>query len=215
VIARPTSSSAPAARSSAGDALRLDATDGSIRRPDGERLAAIPAPLMQSLHFALVESLGETAQDVLYRSGYEWALQDMLRLNQQLRGKFGGGWDFWQADAKFILESWWAPLDAAGWGVAAFDCSALNRGITFVELRQSIAAALVRADQPVCHLHAGLLAGALSFFDRHERHAVEVQCRAMGKETCTFIVGPGAEVDSAEAWRQQGTPAAEIVRRLR
>lgn len=206
------SAGSPATR----EPFRHDPAEGALRLADGAPAVALSEPVIQGLHFALVEAAGENAQDVLYRTGYEWALQDMLRLNRQLQEQFGSGhFDFWQTDAKFVLDTWWAPLAAGGWGGATFGLAALTRGLLFVELRQSpVATAFSGADHPVCHLHAGLFAGALSFFDRAERHAVEVQCLALGAESCRFIVGPGAEVDSAEAWRQQGTSAAEIVRRF-
>lgn len=200
----------------AAELFRRDAAEGAIRRPDNERVAVISAPLLRGLHFTLVEVLGDAAQDALYRTGYEWALQDMLRLNQQMQEQYGDKFDFWQADTKFVLDTWWAPLEAAGWGRLAWDLGAHARGIAFVDLHSSpVGAALAGTDQPICHLHAGLLAGAMSFFDRAERHAAEVQCRGVNAPFCQFVVGPGADVDAAEAWRQHGTPAAEILRRLR
>jgi predicted hydrocarbon binding protein len=78
-----------------------------------------------------------------------------------------------------------------------------------------VAAALQSADEPVCHLYAGLFAAAVSFLDRSERHAAELACAAAGAATCVFVVGSGADIDAAEAWRQQKTPVQEIIRRLR
>ena len=194
-----------------------DSAQGSLRRVDGQRVAALSVEWVHALHFALLEQFTDNAQDVLYRSGYDWGLQDMVRLNQHLHTKIGGGnFDLWQLDPKFILDSWWAPLAEAGWGRCTFDLVAVSRGIVFVDLQGSvIAAALAGSDQPVCHFYAGLFAGALSFFERAERHAVEVQCSGLGAATCLFVIGPGAEVDAAETWRQQGVAAAEILRRLR
>ncbi len=196
--------------------FRHDAKDGSIRLPDERRIVALSEPLLQQLHFAIIEQRGETAQDALYRTGYEWALQEMLRLTRELRAASGqANFDFWQQDLAGVLTRWWAFADALGWGTATFDLQATARGLTFVELRNSVVAdAFAGADQPVCHLYAGLFAGALSFYTRAERHAVEIQCAAMNHAACRFIVGPGPEVDSAEAWRQQGIAAPEIFRRL-
>jgi predicted hydrocarbon binding protein len=201
---------------SGATAFRSESGEGAIRLPDDQRVVAISEPLMQHLHFAIIEQLGETAQDALYRTGYEWALQDMLRLTRQMREEAAAAnFDFWQQDVKGVLSRWWTTPEALGWGSATFDFQSAARGLTFVELRQSIVAdAFAGADQPVCHLYAGLFAGALSFFERAERHAVEVQCTATGGNPCKFVVGPGAEVDAAEAWRQQGVAAPEIFRRL-
>src|SRR5262249_29546316 len=61
-------------RSSAAMVFRHDAKDGSIRLPDERRIVALSETLVQQLHFAIIEQRGETAQDALYRTGYEWAL---------------------------------------------------------------------------------------------------------------------------------------------
>jgi predicted hydrocarbon binding protein len=196
--------------------FRHDAGEGALRLPNGRRVIALAAPLLQHLHAALHETLGETAREVLYRIGYEWALQDMLRLHQRLKNEFvTGDFDFWRLDPKLAINAWWSPFRLNGWGALTLELSALARGLAFVELHDSaVALAMTDAKQPACHLYAGLFAGAMSFFTRAERHAVEIECRAMHAERCRFVVGPGAEVDSAEVWRQQGTAAAEIVRRL-
>ena len=167
------------------------------------------------LHVTLVDQFAETAQDVLYRSGYEWGLQELVRVTPHLQRQLGGGNDIRQAGAKFILDAWWAGLAEGGWGDCTFDLGS-GRGVAVAELRDSaVVAALGPSDQPICHLYAGLFASALSFIERAERHCVEIQCRALGAATCRFIVAGGPEIDSAETWRQQGTTAAEIIRRLR
>jgi predicted hydrocarbon binding protein len=170
---------------------------------------------ISALHLAIIDQFGENAQDVLYRGGYEWGLQEMVRLNEQLRTDVGENFDLWQADAKFILDSWWTPLADAGWGRCAFDLTRQARGMVGIELRGSVvAAAFPGSDDPVCHIYAGMFGGALSFFERGERHAVEIECAGARAPLCRFLVAAGAQIDSVETWRQQGAAAAEILRRL-
>ena len=200
---------------SSADVFLPDGKGGILLPQDDRRVAAVSIEFIQSLHFALVDQFADNAADVLYRSGYEWGLQDMIGLNRNFRAEFGNTTDLWQSDAKFVLDTWWTRLAGGGWGAWSLDLSALAGGLVVVELKNSpIAAALGRADDPVCHLYAGLFAGALSFFERTERHAVEVQCRALGHPSCQFVVASGPRIDSAEGWRQQGASAAEIIRRL-
>lgn len=197
--------------------LQPDPAQGSLREADGRRLAVAPADLLLSLHLALFERFADNSQDVLYRSGYEQGLQEMLRLNAFLREQYGGdAFDLWQMDAKFILDAWWQPLARAGWGSCSFDFTLLARGIAIADMADSpIASALGSTDHPICHFLAGLLAGALSFFERAECHATEIECRAAGGKKCRFVIAPGDVIDSAEGWRQQGVSADDIVRRLR
>lgn len=193
------------------------ATEGVLRLGDGQRTAVLPASFAGHLTTEIDSVFGETTRHVLYKCGYDWALRDMVRLSRELGEEFGGGadLDLWQLDARFVLERWWSQLAAAGWGWCTFDFSSLTRGFVFAEVKQSIAVTTARtATQPVCHLYAGLFAGALSFFDRTERHAVEFQCAALGAPTCRFAIGAGPQVDEIESWRHQRISADEIRRRL-
>lgn len=207
----------PAAKSSSsapGDRLLFNRLEGSAR-VEGARVVLVPEILLHTIQATLAEQLGDRAPDIAYRTGYEWGLQDMIALHRQLQEQYGASFDFWQMDAKFVLDTWWSALAANGWGAASFDVAALTRGLVFVDVKASpLVAIRQRTDRPACHLTAGLLAGAHSFYDRAERHAAEVRCAANGHEACTFVVGSGADVDSAEAWRKQGVSAADIRRRL-
>ncbi len=196
-----------------------DASTGAIRRTDGARVAPFSGELLHALHVALIENSAEFAQDALYRSGYEWALQEMIQVNTRLQSKSTGSKPpIWQTETAAALELWWSGFADAGWGTCSFDFSAFapDKGFMLAEVKNSaLAAALVGAEQPMCHLYAGLFAGALSFRQRAERHAVELQCAALGHPSCVFLVGQGETIDRAEGWRQQGVATVEIVRQLR
>jgi hypothetical protein len=203
-------------RSAPEEFIRSRPTEGTLLTPDGRRVAALPEALMQSLHRGLEGAAADQTRHLLYRAGYEWGLQDMLQLSSRMKEEAGGGSsaDLWQMDAPFVLERWSAPFAASGWGACIFDLSAHAKGITLVELRHSAAAGAVgRANAPVCHLYAGLFAGALSFYDRVESHAVETECAAQGHACCRFIVGPGPLIDQAESARHSGV-GHDAVRRL-
>ena len=196
-----------------GEPFKSDLTTGKLLCQDGQRSVALVMGLLQSFHSVLNENFGESSKDLLYRSGFEWGLQEMLALNSRLQP--GKGIGLGQMEPQYVFDSWGKCLRACGHGTASFDFTRLDRGIALVELQQSaIASALEGAGQPACHLYAGLFAGAFSFYDRVERHAVEIQCAALGQPACTFIVGPGSDVDAAEAARQKGAGTAEILSRL-
>jgi len=193
------------------------AATGALGNSAGHRFAVLPASFWSTFSAELARPLNDQTRHALYKFGYEWALQDMVRLSHQLVAEFGGGanLDLWQMDAKFVLDRWWASCNTSGWGSCTLDVSALSRGISFVEVRNGIVEpANSGTTQPTCHLYSGLFAGALSFFERIERHAVEVQCVALGAPSCRFVVGPGPQIDTVESWRQQGITPDEIRRRL-
>ena len=64
----------------------------------------------------------------------------------------------------------------------------------------------------MCHLYAGLFAGALSFYDRAESHALETSCLALGHDCCRFLVGPGPLIDRAETAQRKGAAHDAILR---
>ena len=197
--------------------IRALPSEGQLQFADGRRAAVLPALFLRHLAAELAQPLSDHSRHALYKFGYEWALQDMVRLSAALAAEFGGGanLDLWQMDARFVLDRWWAPLAASGWGACTLDLAAHSKGFAFVELRHSLAAPSASgATQPVCHLYAGLFGGAFSFFDRIERHSVEIECVALGAPSCRFVVGPGPQVDEVESWRQQRIAPDEIRRRL-
>ena len=201
-------------RSAHEEFIRSRPAEGLLQTPDGRRVAALPEALMQVLHRGSSEPATDNRRHLLYHAGYEWGLQDMLQLSARLREESGGttNTNLWKMDAPFVLERWAAPFAAAGWGACIFDLSSHTKGITFVELRHSAAAATGNAATPVCHLYAGLFAGALSFYDRVESHAVETECVALGDACCRFIVGPGPIIDQAESARRSGIAHDAICR---
>jgi hypothetical protein len=197
-------------------AFRQEPAQGALRRLSGERVTLLTREAVHALHATLVEQFSETAVDVLYRSGYEWGLQEILVRQQRLKAEVGGtDFDFWQMDAKFVLDAWWMPFAEAGWGHCAFQRLSHPRNLYLIDLRSSLVAATLRpAEEPVCHLYAGLFAGAVSFFDRQERHGAELQCAAVRGDLCRFLVGSGPDIDAAESLRQQGVTTDEILARL-
>lgn len=195
--------------------LQPHPAEGALRQPDGQRAALVPLEFLSDLSAALAQDSGDSTHHLLYCTGFDWSLRDMIRLGQRLRTDSGSqhNLDLWQMDASLVLESWWAPLAAAGWGECSF--SKLPHGLLLAEMRDSAPAlASGRVATPVCHLSAGLLAGALSFYERAERHAVEVQCAALGHATCQIIVGASPLIDTVEKWQAQDLSADEIHRRV-
>jgi hypothetical protein len=211
---RPPSDSSPTDHDAA---LDHRTAEGAILLPDGRRVAAWPEIFLRTLHRELADTAPEATRQVLYRAGFEWGLQELLLLSQRLREELraGSNLDLWHLDAAQVLARWSAPLAIAGWGTWTFDRTARASGVTVVELRHSAVVAALAASagvvEPVCHLYAGLFAGALSFYDRMEVHAVETACAALGNDVCRFIVAPGPLVDRAETARHSGATHEAIL----
>jgi predicted hydrocarbon binding protein len=206
----------PSDSSSTDAALSHRASEGAVFLPDGRRVAAWPQIFLGTLHRHLAAASPDVARQTLYRVGFEWGLQELVQLSLALRKEIAGSnLDLWQMDAAFVFDRWSAPLAAAGWGTWTFDRSPHAKGITVVELNHSAVVAALGAGatkEPACHLYAGLFAGALSFYDRNEAHAVETTCAALGDGACKFLVAPAAVIDQAETARHGGAKHDDILR---
>ena len=196
------------------------AAEGAIYLPDRRRVAAWSEVFLRTVHQTVMSGSNEAARLLLYRAGFEWGLQELLHLSRssQETSKTGTDHGLWKTDAALVFERWSAPLTAAGWGTWKMDRTAHARGITVVELQHSAVAAALEsgpaATEPVCHLYAGLFAGALSFYDRVEAHGIETSCLALGDDCCRFLVGPGPIIDRAEVARRKGAKHEAILSEL-
>jgi predicted hydrocarbon binding protein len=114
-----------------------------------------------------------------------------------------------------MLETWWWPLRAGGWGVWQYDFRHARNGLVLLELQQSAAAAAIgRADGPVCHLYAGLFAAVFSHLAHRPLAGLELQCAAAGADRCRFVVATDRRIQQAAPWRDERLPVDEIVQRL-
>lgn len=198
------------------DFFRYEPEEGAIILRDGQRAARISESFINGLHMGIEEEVGGSSGLLMYRCGQEWALADMKRFAARMRQEYGGGkLEIWQMNPRFVWECWWWPLTVAGFGGWALDLSFADKDISLVEIRNSaVAKSMKIVGRPVCHLYAGLFAGAFSFFKRQELQCIEVQCYAMGNDVCKFLVSDEKRVNAAEFWREEGASAKTIVENL-
>lgn len=166
------------------------------------------------LQEGLEAEVGEASAVIMYQCGLEWGKIDMRRFEERVEMEYG---DKMRAmHVNFVLETWWWPLTAAGWGSWKVDLGNIKRGYITVDLYNSaVAQSLERVGKPVCHLYAGMLAGAMTHLVGNELSAIEIQCYAMGEDNCRFLIGGEQRIDAAEFWLNEGATANDIVRRMR
>ncbi len=165
------------------------------------------------LQEGLEKEVGEASAVIMYQCGLKWGQLDMERFEERYKDEYGK--EIWDMNVHFVLESWWWPLTAAGWGSWNVDLSRVDQGYIVVRLHNSaVAQSLERVGKPVCHLYAGLLAGSMSHIVGRDLSAIEIQCYAMGEDHCRFLIGRDERVDAAEFWLNEGASASDIVRQL-
>ncbi len=165
------------------------------------------------LQQGLETEVGEASSIIMYQCGLEWGKLDMKRFEDRIAEEYQC--PMREMNVQFVLESWWWPLQSAGWGNWEVDLSRVDQGYIMVRLYNSaVAQSLEQVGKPVCHMYAGMLAGAMTHIVSRELNGIEIQCYAMGEDHCRFLIGTEDQVDAAEFWLNEGAQASDIVRRL-
>ena len=196
--------------------IRRTPDTGQINLRTGERAVYATEDFIVGLHGGMEHEAEPGANYLLYKCGFSWGASDMKNCADRMRHEFGGGKrDIWSMNKKFVLETWWWPLTTTGWGGWSIDLSLSQHGLTYVTIYNSLVAkAMEQVGKPVCHMYAGMFAGALSFIDQQPRESIEVQCYAMGNNCCKFLVGTEERVKAADFWQREGASANEILSKL-
>ena len=162
----------------------------------------------------LEEEVGNTSGVVMYSIGYQWGIRDAKFFQQWFEKDYEK--NIYEANLMFMLEAWWWPFIAQGWGNWEVDMSQKKNGFTFVSIFDSaVARTLGDVGKPVCHIYAGLFAGFFSEVVKKPLSCIEIQCYSMGETYCKFLLGRQDRIDAATFWHKEGATARDIEKRLR
>ncbi|MBL9008309.1 MAG: hypothetical protein JNJ46_28875 [Myxococcales bacterium] len=191
----------------------LRESNGRLLNRYKQRMMLVSEDFIVGYQLALQEEVGDAAAEIMYRCGLEWGKADMQGFERRFQDEFG----MRMADghSRMVLESWWWPLQAAGWGSWTYDLSQLKEGLIFVDLYESaIAKSVGNIGKVACHYYAGLFAAAFGHIARAELSGLEIQCYSMGEEFCKFLIGSSKRINAAQFWAREGATAQEIISRL-
>jgi len=178
-----------------------------------QRVMLVPEDFIVSYQLALEDEVGDAAAEIMYRCGYEWGKADIRGFEKRFEEEFGRKMS--EAHSQMALETWWWPLQAAGWGAWSYDFSQLKDGLIFVDLFDSaVAKSVGNIGKVVCHYYAGMFAAAFGHIARNELSGLEIQCYSMGEEFCKFLLGSSKRINAAQFWAREGATAKEIIARL-
>lgn len=190
-----------------------DPADGVVTTVYGQRVLRVSDDFLAALHRSLEQEVGERAGAILYEIGRRWGAADMRTFTARAPEEFGT--DYEKVHMHVLMETWWWPRIAGGWGQWSFDLSRAPQRFVCLDVRDSAEArALTKLPGPACHLYAGFFAGGLSHLARRDLECVELQCRAAGADICRFLFTTAAQAQTASQRRDAGETAAEIVHTL-
>jgi hypothetical protein len=162
----------------------------------------------------LEEEVGSASTVLMYNIGFEWGTRDAKFFQQWFEREYGK--NVKEVNSLYMLEAWWWPFTAQGWGNWEVDMSDHKNGFMFVNIFDSaVARTLGDVGKPVCHIYAGLFAGFFSDLVKKTLSCIEIQCYSMGETYCKFLLGTKDRIDAAAFWQNEGATARDIEKRLR
>ncbi len=186
---------------------------GRLVDPYQQRMMLVTEDFIVGYQLALEEEVGEAAGEIMYRCGYEWGRADIASFERRFQAEFGRSMA--EAHAGMALETWWWPLQAAGWGSWSYDMTQVKDGLIFVDLFESaVAKTIGPVGKVVCHYYAGFFAAVFGHIAGAELSGLEIQCYAMGETFCKFLIGASKRINAAQFWAREGATAQEILTRL-
>ncbi len=186
---------------------------GKLMNKYDQRMMLVTEDFVVGFQQALEEEVGDAAAEIMYRCGYEWGKADIVGFEKRFRAEFGKSHE--EMIGGMVMEMWWWPLQAAGWGSWEYDLSHQNDGLIFVDLYDSaIAKSVGNIGKVACHYYAGMFAAVFSHLVKRELSGIEIQCYSMGEEYCKFLIGAAKRIQASQFWVREGATASEIISRL-
>lgn len=186
---------------------------GEIVDKYGQRAMLVTEDFIVGFQYALEEEVGDAAGEIMYRCGYEWGRRDITGFIKRIEAEFDK--PIKAMAFGFVLEQWWWPLQAMGWGGWRYDLSNREQGLIFVDLFDSaVAQSIGNVGKVVCHYYAGMFAAVFGHLAGRELGGIEIQCYSMGEDHCKFLIGSSKRINAAKFWVTEGASAKEIVAKL-
>jgi len=187
---------------------------GVISDWNGMRNVLTSEDFIIGLQEGLEEEVGEASAAVMYTIGCEWGKKDAEFFAQWFEKDFNRS--IRQTNLPFLLETWWWPFAAQGWGRWSIDMTDRKQGFMFISIYDSaVARTLGDVGKPVCHLYAGLFSGFFTSLVNKNLNCIEIQCYSMGENFCKFLLGGSDRIDAASFWLNEGATSRDIERQLR
>jgi len=196
------------------DFFAFQSDSGTICDWNESRNVLVSENFIVGLIAGLEEEVGDAAGVVMYNIGQQWGQEDALFFRSWFLKEYGYE-NFSQLNLMYVLEAWWWPFIAQGWGNWEIDMSDRKNGFMFINIFDSaVARSLGNVGKPVCHLYAGLFSGFFTNLINKDLGCIELQCYAMGETYCKFLLGKQDRIDAASFWQNEGATVRDIEKRL-
>ncbi len=168
--------------------VRSDLELGLLENRRGDRLLAMPEPLIKAIYSGLEKETGQASRLVLFNCGRWWGKNFFTRFSEEIS-------DYYNAPlsempmVEFLqtLQQCWVTH---GWGKFDLDQTYQKQGFLIVKTVNSPFAVLApKINRPVCFLDAGIFSAFFSQLSGRELHCVQISCESLGHPANQFVLG--------------------------
>lgn len=186
---------------------------GLLENRRGDRLLAIPDPLLKAIYAGLDKETGQASRLVLYNCGRWWGKNFYSRFCEELTDYYSQP----LAELSMIefLQSLQHCWQTHGWGQIRLDMAYQNQGFLVVEIEHSAFTAYApQGQQPAGSLEQGILEVFFSQLTGRELKCLQTSCEAKGDELNRFVLGLAARLQPAAQLIAEGQPHASVMQSL-
>lgn len=186
---------------------------GLLENRRGDRLLAIPEPLLKAIYAGLEKETGQASKLVLYNCGRWWGKNFYARFCEELHDYFNQPMaELSMAEFLQSLQQCWKTH---GWGQIHLDVTYRDKGFICVEVWNSAFTAFAPSSQGASgDLERGILEIFFNQLTGRELRCVQTSCTSKGDDCNRFILGLEKRLANAEPMVMQGQSHQAIMQNL-
>ncbi len=186
---------------------------GLLENRRGDRLLAIPEPLLQAIYAGLEKETGQASKLVLYNCGRWWGKNFYARFCEELADYYSQPLaNLSMAEFLQSLQQCWKTH---GWGQIHLDITYRDQGFLSIEIAHSPFTAAAPASQtPSGDLERGILEIFFSQLTGREIICVQTSCTTRGDDANRFVLGLEKRLQPAAALVANGQSHQSIMQAL-
>jgi predicted hydrocarbon binding protein len=186
---------------------------GLLENRRGDRLLAIPFPLLQAIYSGLDKETGQASKMVLYNCGRWWGQNFYARFCEELNDYHSQPVaNLSMAEFLLSLQQCWKTH---GWGTIQLDTTYRDKGFLCIEVwRSPFTASAPQSQAPSGDLERGVLEIFFTQLTGQELRCVQTSCTSKGDDCNRFVLGLEKRLQAAEAMVASGQSHQSIMQTL-
>ncbi len=191
-----------------------DLESGLLTSRHGDRLLALPEPLIRSIYSGLDYETGQAARLVLRHCGRMWGKEFFRRFATELTELYQKSLS--ELEMGLFLQNLQQAWKTHGWGSLHLDWTHKGQGLLVVQIKNSPFDALSPANspRPMGFLEAGLLSSWFSQLTGRDLACVQTSSETLGAPASLFVITTSERLQEGENWVDSGLNHEQVLEKL-